>query len=164
MDADFVRSILRLDATCGKLYWIAPSKYHAEKTGLEAGTPTPSRGGKVYVNVTINGRKYKRSRLVFLMTRGHWPHPCVDHINGDSTDDRPENLRQATVTENAWNHKRRSRRINLPMGVRIFHSSGRFQARISHEKKQIHLGCYDTAEEAHSVYLTKRKELFREFA
>lgn len=43
-------------------------------------------------------------------------------------------------------------------------SSGRFQARISLNKKQIHLGAYDTPQEAAAIYVAKHKELFNEFA
>lgn len=123
-----------------------------------------SRGGKRYWVIKISRTSFKRGRLIFLAAHGRLPTPCVDHDNGDSLDDRKSNLREATVIQNAWNHKKRARRIDLPMGVRVLRESGRFQARISFHGRQIHLGAYDTPEQAHDVYLAKRKELYREWA
>lgn len=163
IEVERLSSALRLESDTGRLYWVTPSKFHPEKAGMEAGSPTPNHCGKLYWTVSLDGRKIKRGRIVFALTHGRWPTPCVDHINGDSLDDRPANLREATIQQNAMNHKRRARRILLPMGVRVA-QSGRFQARISFQKKQHHLGCYDTPEQAHEVYLAKRKELFRDFA
>jgi hypothetical protein len=163
LTVDRVFEALTFAPDTGKFYWIKPSKYHSEKTLSEAGCAQRNHNGKNYWVIRFDGRAIKRGRLVFFVLNGRWPTPCLDHINGDSLDDRPENLREATIAENAWNHKKRARRIALPMGVRLA-GSGRFQARIAHENRQIHLGCYDTPEEARAVYLAKRKELYREFA
>lgn len=156
--------LFHVDSDTGRLYWRDISKYHSEKSGKEAGAPIPSQSGKKYWHVQIGGRKYKRGHLIFCAAYGRMPKPCLDHVNGNSLDDRLDNLREATATENAWNHKTRKRRIKLPMGVRLIPHSGRYQARISFHKRQIHLGAYDTPEEAQQVYLCKRKELFGEFA
>lgn len=146
----------------GKFFWKNPSKHHKDLVGKEAGSTQPANG-KLYVTIQINGEKVRRGRLVFFYINGKFPDPCIDHINGDSTDDRPENLRQATYTQNAWNHKTRAKVKNLPMGVRLT-PKGRFSARISYYKKLITLGTFDTPEEAHQVYLGKRRELYGEFA
>lgn len=146
----------------GTMVWHSPSKYHREKQGRNAGCA--GYCGKPYWMIKIDGRRYRRGRLMFLAKFGRFPHPCIDHINGDSLDDRLCNLREATVQQNAWNHKPHSRRIQLPMGVRLIPGSGNYQARISCNKKQYHLGSYPTPEEAHLVYLAKRKEFFGDFA
>ena len=154
---------LRLVCDSGRLYWTGVNKFHAGLNGKEAGGIQRNPNGKNYWVISIDGFKYKRGRLVYFILNGNWPMPCIDHINGDSLDDRPINLRQATIAENAMNHKKRRRRIPLPMGVRHAPSGG-YQARISLNKKQIHLGVYKTPSEASEVYQLKRKELFREFA
>jgi hypothetical protein len=146
----------------GKFYWKNPSKHRKHLVGKEAGTTQPTNG-KLYVTIQVDGAKIKRGRLVFFYINGEFPQPCVDHINGNSLDDRPENLRQATMTENAWNHKSRSKKTNLPMGVRLA-KSGRFVARIACHGKSLCLGTFKTMEEAQQVYLSKREELYGEFA
>lgn len=146
----------------GQLVWKSPPKNHPRMKGLPAGSPRPARGEKQYIHVKKDRLAIKRGWLIFLWMRGRWPSECLDHIDGDSTNDSIKNLREATITQNAWNHKGRARRIQLPMGVR--HVNGRYQARIALNKKMIYLGVFDTAEEAQAVYAAKRKELYREFA
>lgn len=164
VQAEQVRKMFHLDEKEGTLYWREVSKYHAEKNGRIAGGPVHNHIGKEYWTISINKRKYKRSQLVFLYVHGYFPRPMVDHINGNSLDDRPENLRQANKFQNAWNHHKRARRIDLPMGVRRVNTSGRYTARISYFKKQITLGTFDTPIEARQVYLAKRKELYGDFS
>jgi len=154
---------LSFNKTTGQFYWINPPKKHPDLLNKEAGCSQKNRGNKNYWVIKLNGKKYKRGHLVYFLTHGEWPKPCLDHINGDSLDDRPENLRKATITENNWNHKSRKRTINLPMGVRL-NCSGSFSARISFHGKQIHLGAFDTPEQASNVYQVKRKELYDRFA
>lgn len=159
-----LRELFDYDCERGSLVWKVISKYHREKLGTEAGTPVPNQSGKIYITVAIDGRRFKRSRIIFALANGRWPQDTIDHINGISTDDRLCNLREATITENAWNHKFRARRIDLPMGVRLVVSSGRYQARIACNKRMHHLGCYATPEEASAVYQNARKEYFGAFA
>jgi hypothetical protein len=146
----------------GKFVWKNASKYHQDMNGKEAGFCQANRKKQYWV-IKINNIPYKRGRLMYFYVNGKFPSPCVDHINGNSLDDRIENLRQATVIENAWNHKKRKRSVNLPMGIRSM-ANGKFQARIGYKSKQIHLGVFETVDEAKKVYELKRKELYGEFA
>jgi len=147
----------------GKFVWKNVSKHHKRLNGQEAGCPCATHNKKLYWTIKINNTRYKRGRLMFLYVYGKFPNPCIDHINGNSIDDRIENLREATVLENAWNHKNRKRKIDLPMGVRNM-ANGKFQARISYKGKQLHLGVFETPNEAKVIYETKRKELYGKFA
>jgi len=155
--------LFRLDLEEGRIFWRLPPKNHARLLGSEAGCARVSASGKAYWHVKIDGRAYKRANLIFCAVYGRWPSPLCDHKDGDSLNDRPGNLREATVLQNAWNHKHRARRIDLPMGVRHM-ASGRFEARIGHCGKQVHLGAYDTPQQAAEIYAAKRKELFGEYA
>jgi hypothetical protein len=160
---EMIEQRLRLDSEKGKLFWIKSAKQHPDLIGKEAGCLAKGRKNKNYWVIQVDGKKYKRSHIIFYLANGYWAKPCIDHINGDSTDDRPTNLRQATFTQNAWNHKYRKRRIDLPMGVRV-NCSGTFSARISYKGKQIHLGVFDTPQDASNIYQIKRKELYGQFA
>jgi hypothetical protein len=155
--------IFDADLNIGVLVWKCISKYHREKRGAVAGIAAPNRNGKCYWVIKIAGRKYKRSRIIFAMANGRWPKHQVDHINGNSLDDRACNLREATQTQNSWNHHKRSRRIQLPMGVRAL-KSGKYQARIACNKVMHHLGSYITPDEAALVYQNARRRFFGEFA
>jgi hypothetical protein len=65
----------------------------------------------------------------------------VDHINHDKLDNREENLRIVTRQVNARNRKKVT-------GVFKRNDTGKWQAQIMHNYKNIRLGCYDTYEEA----------------
>lgn len=162
-DIEYLRTRISVDVNSGIVRWIDATKHHQILVGKEAGCARKNSSGKFYWHIKIDGYPYKRAAIVYLFKNGRCHENLIDHINGDSLDDRSENLREATQMQNAWNHKKRSRRIELPMGVRNM-ASGKFQARIACNKKMIHLGTYDTPEQASAAYQTKRKELFGEYA
>ncbi len=156
-----VLNIFRVEPESGRIFWTNPlgrSRTH----GKEAGTLSTCRHGKPYHIIKIRGRFIRRGHIIFFYVNDCWPTHFLDHINGDSLDDRIENLRQATATQNSWNKKSYRKGSNLPMGVT--RKEARFQARIGLNGKLIPLGCYSTPEEASAVYQLKRKELFGEFA
>jgi hypothetical protein len=164
IDQGTLFDLFTLDAESGKLFWKKPPYNHPRLAGAEAGgRRETSKKVKSYHVVKINGRAFKRGHIVFCMIHGRWPKPMLDHIDGNSCNDVPANLREATATENAWNHKTRARRIDLPMGVRR-NASGRYSARIAFHGRQITLGSYSTPEQAAKVYQAKRIELYGQFA
>ena len=101
----------------------------------------------------------------------------VDHINGDTLDNRRCNLRYATDGQNAMNKQRYINNTSGYKGV-SYHkksatkgrwqiqrrSAGRWQASIACNGKQIYLGLYATAEDAARAYDAKARELFGEYA
>lgn len=90
-----IHECFHVDLEMGRLYWKNVSKYHAEKKGKEAGTPTPSAKGKIYWTVGVDGIKRKRAHIIFAVANGYWSEQQVIHDNSDSLDDRPGNLREA---------------------------------------------------------------------
>lgn len=71
--------------------------------GRMAGKTAGSATTKGYIQVEIEGVAFKAHRVVFAMAYGKWPDEDIDHINGDPTDNRPINLREATGQENMAN-------------------------------------------------------------
>ena len=88
---------------------------------------------------------------------------CVDHINGDTLDNRRCNLRIATKGENNRNAKKNKRGKTLYKGV-IIRPSGRYGVYIQYNNKPLCLGTYDDIKTAAEVYNKKAKEIFGEFA
>ena len=152
---------LDIDTASGKCYWKdTVSKNHRGLIGKEAGTPTYSRG-KYYQVIHIDKKGYKRSHIIFWKKYGFIP-SLVDHINGDSLDDRISNLREASRQLNSQNRKVGYRGKELPIGVRKSYTNKkglcRYQVRIRHLGETIYLGTFKTVEEASKAYQLKQKE------
>lgn len=96
--------------------------------------------------IAINRKRYLTSRLAWFYMTGKWPENLIDHRNGDGTDNRFLNLRQATSSQN--NHNRK-----VGKGYHWHTKSGKWVAMIRVNYKQIHLGGFKTEEEARAAYL-----------
>ena len=150
-----------VDLEKGKFFWKSPNKFHKDLFNKEAGC-IQSTKNKSYWVIKINGKKYKRGRLLFLYIFDRFPNKCIDHIDGNSLNDLPENLREATILENCWNHKKRKKSSDLPMGIRK--NKNKFVARISCNKKHITIGSFEKLEDAVKAYKEKRIELYGKFS
>lgn len=88
----------------------------------------------------------------------------VDHINRDGLDCRRSNLRFATPQGNMANVARRRSNPCPFKGVRPRCDGKKWTARVQFNGRGIHLGSFDTAEDAARAYDAKAVELFGEFA
>ena len=88
----------------------------------------------------------------------------IDHENRDTLDNRRRNLRFATHGQNACNRTKRRGSTGIFKGVSWHNATKKWQARICVDRKQKHLGVYDTPEEAFEIYKKAAVELHGEFA
>ena len=90
----------------------------------------------------------------------------VDHINQNGLDNRRENLRAGTRSQNMMNRTKTAQNSTGFKGVYDCGDSKKnpYTAKIQRDNKVYHLGHYLTAEEAAKVYDKKAIELFGEFA
>lgn len=70
-----------------------------------------------YRYICVGNRQYSAHRLVWLYAYGQWPSRLIDHKNGDKSDNRIANLREATVSQNLSNGKIRSNNTSGYKGV-----------------------------------------------
>lgn len=109
-----------------------------------------------YVTLTFRGNTWYAHRLIFIWCHGYCP-DVIDHINGIRSDNRIENLRHSDYSRNAansWNPKG----ANPFRGV--YRHRSKYVAEASKNGIKEYLGIFDTAEEAHRVFLDRKKELF----
>lgn len=154
---EMIRGLLRLDPITGVLVWRVQTG--RGRRGVLVGTPHNRKGHRA---TRVAGRAYMVHRIVFALHNGRWPAGQVDHKNGDASDNRPSNLREATHAQNCMN-RRSCSRLGLPKGV-AQQKNGRFQARIGVARRLISLGTFDTPEAAHAAYMTAAREHFGDFA
>jgi hypothetical protein len=129
------------------------------KPGDVAGSQARER----YAYVRLGGVRYGAHRIVFAIANGREPEGAIDHINGDPSDNRPCNLREATSAQNNHNRGAKAGR-SLPKGVSIYKRTGSYQAQIVVGQKSKHLGYFKDLEAAELAYATAAERLHGEFA
>lgn len=145
-----------MDADLAQLKWWGivskrPSKasYYVIRVSYSNGQQTTHRLHREIMS-RIMGRKLER-------------HEQVDHINGDTLDNRRENLRFASASQNALNKSVRSDNTSGYKGVSYWTTGGKWKATTCVDGKTHHIGFFNTAEEAYAAYCKKAKELHGEF-
>jgi len=87
-----------------------------------------------------------------------------DHVDGNGLNNQEDNLRLATASQQAMNRKRRNDNTSGYKGVSLHSRLQRWGASIGISGKRIHLGYFDTAEEAALAYNQAAIQYFGEFA
>lgn len=96
-------------------------------------------------------------RVGWLLSYGSWPENEIDHINGDSSDDRLENLRDVDRRTNQEN-LRKAKRTNAASVLGVSKHRNRFRAMVKVKGKSVYLGSFPTAEEAHDAYVNAKRK------
>lgn len=104
-----------------------------------------------YKTVHVMKRTYQVHRIIWLMETGAWPHNQIDHIDGNKTNNRMDNLRDVTPRENSQN-KLVHRNGKLP-GT-FYHKRDRlWTARYQVNGIRKSVGYFKTEVEAHRAYV-----------
>lgn len=105
---------------------------------------TPHKKGYISIGFSLAGVKkiYLAHRLAWLYVFGEMPDGQIDHINGDKTDNRIENLRVVNHLENHKNTKLHSRNKSGLSGVWFHGQNKNWCAEIKVNNKKIGLGSH----------------------
>jgi len=156
--AERLRELLDCDPAAGTFRWKARRK--GVQIGALAGAISSATGYRI---IKIDQRLYFAHRLIWFFVHGVWPGADLDHINRQRADNRIANLRPATRSQNQGNTISRRTNTSGYRGVRRTRY-GRWKATISKNCCLIHLGTFDTPEEAHAAYCAEAKSFWGEFA
>lgn len=145
--------------------------YKRWREGRIAGGPGgDGKKGRPYWVILIDGRRYFAQQLAWLYVHGEW-HKEFDHKDRNGRNNAISNLRPCTRGPNNVNTQRSAIPISGFRGV-SFNQYGRngkerrkqFQAKIGVNKRVISLGYYESAEDAHKVYVKAAQRYYGEFA
>jgi hypothetical protein len=127
----------------GELYYKIQSGPQG-RVGQKAGTAR-SNG---YYQLCIKYKRYLTHRLIFLYHKKYLPE-FIDHIDQNKSNNKIENLREVTQSQNSRNTRFKGNQSNY-RGV--YPSGNKYRARVRLNKKIIDLGTFLTAELAYQAY------------
>jgi len=167
---ELMRQLLHYEAETGHLFWKHrdASWFCSHRTSAQAQADAFNRqvaGKRAFYSEThgylygcILQKRLPAHRVVWAIHHGKWPNMCVDHINGNKQDNRIENLRDVTVSENSRNQKLGPRNTSGVVGVSWDKNLNKWVVTITAEKR-LWLGSYKEFNQAVSV----RKEAESKF-
>lgn len=132
--------------------------------GRELKAATHSKTGYRFVQLGISTSKMVHRLVARAFVQNPKDYPIVDHINGNKTDNSFENLRWTTVSLNlASRHKTYAKSGLLGAHANTEGSLKPFKAKIVRDGVTTVFGAFDTAEEAHAVYIEARDAVLSDF-
>ena len=141
----------------GAIYWKIMRSGMA-KAGSQAGCVN----GRGYFVVGINLKKYFVHRIIWAM-HGNEPVVMLDHINGDTADNRIENLRAATYESNNCNARLSKRNTSGYKGVSWNSAVKKWMGTVQHEHKIYKTPAFDCRHKCAEAVKALRCELHGEY-
>lgn len=130
------------------------------QAGRGIGYPVNRAG---YIAIWLCGKHHLAHRMAWLYVYGECPR-VIDHINGDPSDNRIKNLRPASFSQNRANSLPNSNSRHGAKGVHLSRTGKRWRAKISINKRTVHLGTFPTKEQAATAYLAAARDHYGDFA
>lgn len=154
-----LREVLDYDPATGIFRWkifMGSRALPGQQTGC------PDHHG--YLLIRVDKVVYKAHRLAWLWMTGQWPTKDVDHKNGRGSDNRWDNLREATMSQNLGNSKIRRHNKSGRKGVSWSKAAKKWHAQIIVNRKNHHLGYYDDIDQAALAYAEAANRFHGEYA
>jgi hypothetical protein len=159
ISAERLREVLTYCPSTGAWTW----RVNPPKKRTFIGKPAGCRDDKGYLIIKIDGKPYRASRLAHLYMTGGWPEKLVDHRDTTRSNDRWDNLRPATYSQNNINANQPIGRSGL-RGAAWSERVQKWKSSIRAQGKRQHLGYFDCPAAAHFSYLVASNIHHREFA
>ena len=158
--ADRLRELLDYAPDTGTLRWKMTNSNRAPAGSIAGEAPS----GHGYRQIGIDGDRYRTHRVIWKLMTGRDPVAEIDHVDGDRSNNRWANLREASHSENGCNKPPPRSNTSGFKGVYFDRFAGRWKAQIKFAGRRRHLGRFDTPEEAHAAYRSAAARLHGAFA
>jgi hypothetical protein len=155
----YLKEILHYDPETG--IWTWKVSRGRVKVSQRAGSYDYKNGPRWVIS--IDRKNYLASRLAWFYVTGEWPVHEIDHKNRNPADNRWENLREATRQQNSHNQSKRKTNTSGLKGVRWKKANQKWRAEIRVDGKSVHLGYFDSKEQASAAYRDAARQLHGEF-
>lgn len=155
---EYLNSVLDYCPDTGVLTWKHRPESHFKSVGIFkawntrfAGKSAGSPHGGGYRQVNLDGKVYLAHRVIWTMVHGDFGDNDIDHINGNRSDNRLENIRSVSRTVNLRNSANSRKGEIAVCGVSRHNATGKYRAYVGIDGKQVHLGFFDNVEDAIAV-------------
>lgn len=118
---------------------------------------------KGYVEIFLNKKRIGVHRIVFAMFNGRIP-TMVDHIDGDKQNNKIENLRECTESQNQHNRRIYANNTSGIKGVYWNKSANKWQVSIGINGILKHIGCFSSITDAANARRQAAEKYHGEFA
>ena len=162
LTAEHLRRVLIYDPFTGLWKWREGGKGRPLEPDWWPGT-LGGKPGRQYYAIGIGRWPRYAHRLAFLYMTGEWPKQEIDHVDGDRTNNRWSNLREADHSQNKYNTGLRGHNTTGFRGVYFRKNEGKWHARIKVGDRRVSLGLFSSPEEASIAYEAAAQEHFGDY-
>lgn len=166
---EYINECFVFNPKTGTLTWKERPLYHFKNEWRRNQSNSRNRGKNVsckeaggYLVVKLEGQTYKAHRLIWKMFYGE-DATFIDHINGDRTDNRIDNIRSVSFSENTKNRKISKNNTSTHQGVYWHTKHKKYGAYIDVDGKRLHLSWTDSFEEAKDARIKAEANYYNEF-
>ena len=120
-------------------------------------------GNDGHRSIGLMGHTFKAHRMIYIYHHGYLPE-YIDHIDNNPNNNRIENLREASASQNSWNQKKRITNTTGVKGVSWNKKASKWIARCMLNYESHYLGYFDCIEKAEKALIDFRSANQGEFA
>jgi hypothetical protein len=155
-----LRELLSYDPDTGTFTRLVRTGYFRAQAGAIAG----SRRYNGYHIISVDAQRYYAHRLAWLYMTGEWPQAGIDHRDLDRSNNRWENLRAATQSQNLSNIGLPKHNTSGMKGVCWDRRRNCWMAKINHSGKTYFLGYFAERDAAQAAYASGATKIYGDFA
>ena len=164
LSAELVRSLFDYDPHSGILRWreqpAKPRKWNTRYAGTIAGSAV-----KGYLQIQVpKPHNYYAHHIAWCHYYGYWPPDQVDHKDRQRANNRIDNLRMASHSDNGCNKGRQKNNISGAVGVSFNRLNGNWRVRINRNGRQVFDESFPTRSEAMAARAAAIAKFHGEFA